>query len=220
MSNSTIINRMKQDFDAMLHSHIPGQNHDCDLIHSFGFDGGMTAYSEDTRCVCYADAKEQRPVFRTSLDYPIHQGMLVSLKNELGFYLLEEHVSQSPSCYQTKATPCNAQITISVNIPAVTDTQGYLIQEEQTQVLIRNMPCVVRSNPTLANGDAGLIINEDTRVSLQLNKYTQNIPTEAYFALDGQMYTIYAKKINADINRVHGIVELTCRRIVGGELKR
>ena len=110
--NRIIFDRMKQDFDEMINRDIPGQNHDCDLIHTFGFDGGMTAFSESTRCECYARNQDNIPVFRTSLDDPIFQGMLVSLKDEEGFYLLADRVQKEVNCYSTKATPCNARITI------------------------------------------------------------------------------------------------------------
>ena len=206
-----IIDRMKQDFDEMIKRDIPGQNHDCDLIHTFGYDGGMTAFSLPARCVCFARNQEKTPVFRTSLDDPIFQGMLVSLKDEKGFYLLEDRVQKEVNCYSTKATPCNAQITIVADIPAVTDENGYLVQEEKTIELVKCVPCVIKSNPTLSNADAGLVLSDDMRVILQLNKYTQDIPIEARFILDGQSYTICTKTITGDAERTCGTITLTCR---------
>lgn len=214
--NKRIDLRMKRDFDEMIRHEIPGQNHDCDLIHTFGFDGGMTAFSEPARCVCFAKAQDKTPVFRTSHDNPITQGMLVYLRDEERFYLLADRVQKDVNCYSTKATPCNARITIVADIPAETDDDGYLVREETTKELVKGIPCVIKTNPTLSDGGVGLVLNDDMRVILQLNKYTQDIPIEAHFILDGQAYTVCTKTITGDEERTYGTITLTCRPIAGG----
>ena len=207
---------VKDDFDYMLSRDIPGHNHDCDLIYSFGVDGGPTASIDHARCVCFAKAQDKIPVFRTSLDYPIRQGMLVYIEDENRFYLLENRVQKDVDCYSTKATPCNAMITFFEIIPLIVDECGLLVQEETKVYLIMGIPCVVKSNPALFNGEAELDMSDELRVNLQLNKYTQTIPIEARFVLDGQTYTVYSKSITGDQQRTHGIITLSCKPINGG----
>ena len=115
-----------------------------------------------------------------------------------------------------KFVPEMMALTIVADIPAVTDDDGYLVREETTKELVKGIPCVIKTNPTLSEGGAGLVLNDDMHVILQLNKYTQDIPIEAHFILDGQAYTVCTKTITGDEERTYGTITLTCKPIAGG----
>ena len=101
------------------------------------------------------------------------------------------------------------------DIPAETDDDGYLVQEETIVELVKSIPCVIKSNPTLSNGDGGLIVDDTLKVILQLNKFTRHIQAEDHFSLDGEEFRVYAKRITGNDEQTQGIIELTCKKIAG-----
>ena len=212
-----IFNRMKADFERMLLSDIPGQNWPCDLIPDVGSGFPETGHSISTRCICFSDdGRQDEPTIRTSHADVIRRGDVLFLPNyDSGtFFMLEATPQKKPNCYTTKGTRCNAQITIKETVPAQTDAYGYTIAEAAEREILRHIPAIVRHAQTINSGKAaaGLFVDDELTVTMQLNTFSSAVPLEAWFDLDGTRYIII------DIVRdgtTHGTATYKCKRKTG-----
>ena len=220
-NTNCILEQMEKDFAEMVNHDLNGQNWDCTIIPDVGNGKGGTAIAgpgEQTRCECFSKGgREEKPQFRTPLDTPINQGDVVFIPAQDMFYLLEHQPQKDVNCYSTKATPCNARITISRHYDDVTDPKGFLIEAGGTSDYIVNVPCVSKPHPSLAyaNGMPGAIIEDELTVILQRNAYTEQIQRGHTFTLDGKAYTIYDLHTDGNPQTCKGIIILHCRAITG-----
>lgn len=212
-----LMNRMKADFERMLLSDIPGQNWDCDLIPDIGSGFPETGHSINTRCICFSDdGRQDEPTIRTSHTDAIQRGDLIYIPDYDGgtFFMLEAVPQKEPNCYTTHGSRCNALISICETIPAQTDDFGYTVEEAAEHEILRNIPAVVRHAQTISNGiaAAGMYVDDELTLTMQLNAYSTAVRLEAWFELDGTRYIII------DIVRdgtTHGTITYKCKRQAG-----
>lgn len=212
-----VMNRIKADFDRMIQADIPGQNWNCDLIPDVGNGFPETGHSISTRCICFSkDGRQDAPTIRTSHTGAIRRGDLLFIPEyDSGtFYLLEATPQLEPNCYSTHGTRCNAQITIKETIPAQTDAYGYAIAEAAEREILRNIPAVVRHAQTISSGTAaaGMFVEDELTVTMQLNPFSTAVPLEAWFDLDGTCYIIVDKITDGT---THGTISYKCKRQAG-----
>ena len=212
-----IFYRMKSDFERMIQSDMPGQNWDCDLIPDIGSGFPNTGHSISTRCICFSeDGRQDEPTIRTSHADAIQRGDVLFLPDYDGgtFYLLEAIPQKEPNCYTSKGSRCNALVTIRETIPAQTDDYGFTIAEEAEKEILRNLPAVVRHAQTISSGTgaAGMYVDDELTLTMQLNAYSEAVRLEAWFELDSTRYII------VDIVRdgsTHGTITYKCKRQAG-----
>lgn len=212
-----ILNRMKTDFERMLLSDIPGQNWPCDLIPDIGNGYQNTGHSISTRCICFSkDGRQDAPTIRTSHTDAIRRGDVLFLPDyDSGtFFMLEATPQKEPNCYTTKGTRCNAQITIKETVPAQTDAYGYTIAEAAEREILRHIPAIVRHAQTIntGTGAAGMFVDDELTLTMQLNSFSTAVPLEAFFELDSTRYIIINKTTDGTS---HGTITFICRRQAG-----
>ena len=212
-----IFNRIQSDFDRMLSHDMPGQNWNCDLIHDVGNGYPNTGHSISTRCICFSDdGRQDEPTIRTSHTDVISRGDVLYIPDyDSGtFYLLEATPQKEPNCYTTKGTRCNALITICETIPAQTDDYGYTIEEAAEREILRNLPAVVCHAQTINTGTAaaGMFVEDELALTMQKNDFSEAVPLEAYFDLDGTRYSIIDRVTDGTS---HGTITYICKRKAG-----
>lgn len=212
-----IFYRMKSDFDKMIQSDIPGQNWNCDLIPDIGSGFPETGHSISTRCICFSsDGRQEQPTIRTSHADAIRRGDVLFLPDYDGgtFFMLETVPQKEPNCYTTHGTRCNALISICEAVPAQTDAYGYTIAEAAEKEILRNLPAVVRHAQTISNGTAaaGMYVDDELTLTMQLNAHSTAVPIEAFFDLDGTRYSIIDRVTDGTS---HGTITYICKRKAG-----
>lgn len=212
-----VMNRMKADFDRMIQANIPGQNWDCDLIPDIGNGYQNTGHSIATRCICFSsDGRRDAPTIRTSRTDAMQRGDLVFIPDYDGgtFFMLEAVPQLEPNCYSTKGTRCNALITIKETIPAQTDAYGYTVAEAAESTILHNLPAVVRHAQTINAGTAaaGMFVEDELTLTMQLNSFSLAVPLEAFFELDGTRYSIIDRITDGT---THGTITFKCKRQAG-----
>lgn len=209
--------QLQHDFDEMLRTENLGQNTPCSIIPDWKWDGGFGAGSDETRCVCYSKNGDGNYIMHFSLRNHPRRGDIVFANTADQFFLLENEPQLQPNCHTVTPTACNHLLTIFGFTPAKTDERGMLMQEAQRVDYIRQMPAVVRSNVygIYLQNTPGEFMADKLKVTMQANEYTQNIPIEARFILDGQTYAVMDKQASMTADQKHGIVMLTCERLAG-----
>lgn len=212
-----MFDRMKTDFDRMIQSDMQGQNWNCDIIPDVGNGYPNTGHSISTRCICFlSDGRQEQPTIRTSHADAIRRGDVLFLPDYDGgtFFMLETVPQKEPNCYTTHGTRCNALISICEAVPAQTDAYGYTIAEAAEKEILRNLPAVVRHAQTISSGTgaAGVFVDDEIALTMQLNAYSEAVRLEAWFEIDGKRYIII------DIVRdgtTHGTITYKCKRQAG-----
>ena len=197
----------------MIQSDIPGQNWTCDLIPDIGSGFPETGHSISTRCICFSDdGRQDEPTIRTSRTDVLQRGDVLFLPDYDGgaFFMLEATPQLEPNCYTSKGSRCNALISIRETIPAQTDDFGYTIAEASEHEILRNLPAVVRHAQTInaGTGAAGMFVEDELTLTMQLNAYSEAVRLEAWFELDSTRYIII------DIIRdgtSHGTITYICK---------
>lgn len=208
---------MKTDFDRMIQSDMPGQNWNCDIIPDVGSGFTNTGHSISTRCICFSsDGRQDAPTIRTSHTDVLQRGDVLFLPDYDGgtFFMLEATPQKEPNCYTSKGSRCNALVTICEVVPAQTDAYGYTIAEASERVILRNLPAIVRHAQTISSGTgaAGMYVEDELTLTMQLNPYSEAVRLEAWFELDSTRYIII------DIVRdgsTHGTITYKCKRQAG-----
>lgn len=212
-----LMNRIRADFDRMIQADISGQNWDCDLIPDVGSGFPETGHSINTRCICFSDnGRQDEPTIRTSHTDAIRRGDLLFIPEYDGgtFFMLEATQQKEPNCYTSKGTRCNALISIRETIPAQTDAYGYIITEASEREITRNLPAVVRHAQTINTGTAaaGMYVDDELALTMQLNAHSTAVPIEAFFDLDGTRYSIIDRVTDGTS---HGTITYICKRKAG-----
>ena len=208
---------MKADFERMLLSDIPGQNWDCDLIPDIGNGFPETGHSINTRCICFSkDGKQEQPTIRTSHADAISRGDLVYIPDYDGgtFFMIEATPQLEPNCYTSHGSRCNALISICETIPAQTDAYGFTIAEAAEHEILHNIPAIVRHAQTIntGTGAAGMYVEDELTLTMQLNAYSTAVRLEAWFELDGTRYSIIDRVTDGSS---HGTITYICKRKAG-----
>ena len=212
-----IFNRMKSDFERMLLSDMPGQNWNCDIIPDIGSGFPETGHSINTRCICFSDdGRQDEPTIRTSHTDAIQRGDLIYIPDyDCGtFFMLEAVPQKEPNCYTTHGSRCNALISIRETVQAQTDAYGYTIVEAAEKEILRNLPAVVRHAQTISGGTAaaGMYVDDELTLTMQLNAHSTAVPIEAFFDLDGTRYSIIDRVTDGTS---HGTITYICKRKAG-----
>lgn len=212
-----IFDRMKTDFDRMIQSDMPGQNWNCDLIPDIGSGFPNTGHSISTRCICFSDdGRQDEPTIRTSHTDVLQRGDVLFLPDYDGgtFFMLEAVPQKEPNCYTSRGSRCNALISICETIPAQTDAYGFTIVEAAEKEILRNIPVVVRHAQAIntGTGAAGLFVDDELTLTIQLNAHSTAVPIEAFFDLDGTRYEIIDKTTDG---ASHGTITYICKRQAG-----
>lgn len=202
-----LMNKMKADFERMLSKDIVGRNWNCDLIPDIGNGFPETGHSISTRCICFSkDGRQEQPTIRTSHTDAIRRGDLIYIPDyDSGtFYLLEATPQLEPNCYSTKGTRCNALVTICEAVPAQTDDYGYTVTEAAEREILHNLPAVVRHSQTINTGTAaaGMFVEDELALTMQKNDFSEAVPLEAYFDLDGTRYSIIDRVTDGTITYI------------------
>lgn len=210
--------RMKQDFDRFL-QHDGAGNFDVELIDDIGSGDPLTGGGTTrTRAECFIKDPGKDPIFRTSLDDPIHRGQAVYIAEKEWFFLLTHDPQEHPDCWTTSATRCNAFLTVCQTVPAVTDDCGFEIEPETVRAILNNVPAVTKRRYDLTGGSsasAGRYTADVLEVRVQLNQYTAAVKPGAWFILDDQRFTIYDLNTDADQASGGGIITWYCEAAAG-----
>ena len=92
----TIQQRMKQNFDRYLQQDGTG-NYTVELIDDIGSGDPLTGGGTTrTRAECFIKEAGKDPIFRTSLDDPIHRGQAVYIAEKEWFFLLTHDPQEHP----------------------------------------------------------------------------------------------------------------------------
>ena len=215
-----VTDRMKKDFEKMLDSEIPGQNWDCDIIPDIGNGFPGTGHSVSTRCICWGkDGRQEQPTIRTRISDSFQRGDMVYIPAYDGgtFFLIDNQPQLEPNCRSTKATRCNAFVTIKETIPPAVDKNGYEITPdsgETERVIVRNIPAVAKHIETVNGGSSvpGLTVSDTLTLTVQLNEHTAAVAPKTFFIMDHTRYTIY-DSISDGFQ--HGTVTFLCTRQAG-----
>lgn len=214
----TIQQRMKQNFDRYLQQDGTG-NYTVELIDDIGSGDPLTGGGTTrTRAECFIKDPGKDPIFRTSLDDPIHRGQAVYIPEKERFYLLLDDPQEHPDCWTTSATRCTDYLSVWQTVPAITDDYGMELEPETVRAILRNVPAVTTRRYDLtggSSGSAGRYTADVLEVKAQLNAYTAEVKPGAWFELDDQRFTIYDIHTDADQASGSGIITWFCQAEAG-----